>query len=264
MSGWAAIVFPGGCAALIVWMLMRFDKRLKAMGKSHENALATIGAATEVLSGVDASVLRSRDMTRLARAYARILELDSHVVRIFAEVETGRHNSFLESLGQGRVECPGENHDWLLALTACAYRTLYAISTPLDRDFWGSEPAQWYLAAQREVIHSRGVDVRRLFLVRDESEVTESLERLCHSHSELGIEVRIVVLTQLGPRPQTAVLSDFVLFDGELSYEILPDIRGVPARTTLRTAPDHVQERISRFRDLWEAASPPDRDGVSP
>jgi hypothetical protein len=263
MSGWAAIAVLAGCAALIGRMLMRFDKRLEAFVKGQEATSARIDAITELFSGVDVSVLRSHGMARLARAYAHVHEQDSYFVRAFAEVETGRHSSLLEGLGQGSVECVGENHDWLIALTTCTKRTLYAFSTSFDGDLWSSDPAQRYLEAQRTAIHSRGIDVRRLFLVQDESEVTESLERLCGSHSELGIEVRIGVWTRLGPRARVAVPSDFVLFDGELSYETHPDIQGLPVRTTLRMAPDHVQELIRRFHGLWEAATPPQPGGVS-
>lgn len=167
----------------------------------------------------------------------------------------------MENLGNGTADCPGENHEWLIDLTKCVKRTLYATSTSVDRDFWSSEPARRYLAAQETAIKSRRVQIRRVFLVDDESEVTGSLRQLCERHGKLGIDARIAVRALLEPTAQMNSLNDFIVFDGELSCETEPDIRVMPARTTLKLTREHVEERVNRFNVLWEATEPtPERD----
>ncbi len=53
-------------------------------------------------------------------------------------------------------------------------------------------------------------------------------------------------------------LNDFIVFDGELSYETEPDVEVMPAKTTLKMTREHVAERINRFTVLWEATEPAD------
>ncbi|MFI6803515.1 DUF6879 family protein [Streptomyces luteogriseus] len=245
-----------GCAALIVQELRGSARRLGAM----EESVAGIDAAVELLTEVDRPVLRSRTVARLARAHMDIRDQGPDLVQAFAEMESARHTTLLESLAAGRAECAGEAHDWLIGLTDRAEHTVRATSTSLDRDFWTSDPGQRYLLAQRQAARGRGVEIRRLFVVDEESEVTEDLKRQCDFHGALGIDVRIAVVSELGPGAWVTALHDFVVFDGVLSCETAPDLRGVPVRTTLNARPGHVQERISRFEELWEVAAPaPDR-----
>ncbi|MGW6541464.1 DUF6879 family protein [Streptomyces massasporeus] len=245
-----------GCAALIVQELRSFAGRMGAL----EERVTDIDTAVELLSVGDRPVLRSREVARLARAHMDIRDQGSDVVQAFAETESARHTTLLEGLAAGRVECAGEAHDWLIGLTEGAAHAVCATSTSLDRDFWSSEPGERYLRAQRRAVRERGVEIRRLFVVDEESEVTEGLKRLCDDHRALGIDVRIAVVSALGPSARVAALHDVVVFDGALSYETAPDPRGVLVMTTLVARPGHVQERISRFRELWQAAAPaPDR-----
>jgi hypothetical protein len=226
------------------------------MRRAVDESFAKINDATELFSQVDRSVLRSDGVTRLARKYTQVGEHGSEIVKTFAQEEIGRLASLMESLSNGSADCPGENHDWLIDLTTCARKTVYATSTSVDRDFWFSEPANRYLKAQEEAIKQRGVEVRRLFLVSKPQDRTESLERLCERHREFGIDARIAVRSQLPPRAQVTPLNDFIIFDGELSYETEPDVEVIPAKTTLKMTREHVSERIKRFNVLWEATEP--------
>ncbi|MFC3578019.1 DUF6879 family protein [Streptomyces yaanensis] len=271
-----------GGAALIVQYLMDFEQRLETMEASqkrriremreslsahHEQmrravdeSFAKINDATELFSQVDRSVLRSDGVTRLARKYTQVGEHGSEIVKTFAQEEIGRLASLMESLSNGSADCPGENHDWLIDLTTCAKKTVYATSTSVDRDFWFSEPANRYLKAQEKAIKQRGVVVRRLFLVSKPEDRTESLEQLCERHREFGIDARIAVRSLLPPPAQVTPLNDFIIFDGELSYETEPDVEVMPAKTTLKMTRDHVSERINRFTMLWEATEPAEPD----
>ncbi|MCN9239548.1 hypothetical protein NGF19_01905 [Streptomyces sp. RY43-2] len=271
-----------GGAALIIQYLVEFEERLEAMedgqkkriremrdrlGIHHRDMLAVvddrfakINDATELFSQVDRSVLRSDGVTRLARKYTQVGEHGSEIVKTFAQEEIARLASLMESLSNGTADCPGENHEWLIDLTTCAKRTLYATSTDVDRDFWSSEPAKRYLAAQGDAIKKRQVDVRRLFLVERPEDVTESLEAICRIQRSFGIDARIAVRELLEPSAQVTPLNDFIIFDGELCYETEPDVRVVPAKTTLKMKRDHVEERINRFNVLWAASDPADPD----
>lgn len=271
-----------GGAALIIQYLVEFEQRLETMEAGHkkriremkdslaehhaqmraavDESFAKINDATELFSQVDRSVLRSDGVTRLARKYTQVGEHGSEIVKTFAQEEIGRLASLMESLSNGSADCPGENHDWLIDLTTCARKTVYATSTSVDRDFWFSEPANRYLKAQEEAIKQRGVEVRRLFLVSRPEERTESLERLCDRHRQFGIDARIAVRSLLPPRAQVTPLNDFILFDGELSYETEPDVEIVPAKTLLKMTRQHVEERVNRFNVLWEATEPSDPD----
>jgi len=100
------------------------------------------------------------------------------------------------------------------------------------------------------------VQIRRVFLVDEESEVTDSLRQLCERHHKFGIDARIAVRAQLEPTAQMNSLNDFIVFDGELCYETEPDIHVMPAKTTLKLTREHVEERINRFNVLWEATEP--------
>ncbi|MEV5475874.1 hypothetical protein AB0L66_26460 [Streptomyces sp. NPDC052207] len=269
-----------GGAALIIQYLVEFEQRLEAMEASqkkriremrdslashHEQmrravdeSFSKINDATELFSQVDRSVLRSDGVTRLARKYTQVGEHGSELVKTFAQEEIGRLASLMESLSNGSADCPGENHDWLIDLTTCAKETVYATSTSVDRDFWFSEPANRYLKAQERAIKQRGVVVRRLFLVSRPEDRTPSLEQLCERHREFGIDARIAVRVLLPPPAQVTPLNDFIVFDGELSYETEPDVEVMPAKTTLKMTREHVAERINRFTVLWEATEPAD------
>ncbi|MFR9799590.1 hypothetical protein ACL02U_27405 [Streptomyces sp. MS06] len=275
-----------GSAALIVQYLVDFGDRLEAVEESHrrhvdemkarlteqheeirftvDESFAKINAATELFSKVDGSVLRSDEVTHLVLGYTQVGDRGSAIVKTFAEEELGRLARLMENLSNGGADCAGENHEWLIDLTRCVKKTLYATSTSVDRDFWSSEPARRYLAAQEKAIKTRGVEIRRLFLVDRREEVTESLRDLCARQRTFGIDARIAVHAELTPTAQMTPLNDFIIFDGELCYETEPDIRVMPAKTTLRMTREHVEERVNRFTVLWEATEPQPEPAADP
>ncbi|MEV0171722.1 DUF6879 family protein [Streptomyces sp. NPDC050803] len=274
-----------GSAVLIVQYLVDFGERLEAvedaqkrrirgmrdsladhhreMRSAVDESFAKINAATELFSQVDRSVLRSDGVTRLARKYTQVGEHGSEIVKRFAQEEIAGLALLMENLSNGTADCPGENNEWILTLTACTKKTLYATSTSVDRDFWSSGPGKRYLVAQGDAIRKRGVEIRRLFLVDSPAEITEALEKLCARQRRFGIDARICDQSQLDGVPVTSV-NDFIIFDGELCYEIEPDVRAAPSKTLLKMTPDHVAERVERFNDLWEASTPEDELGPDP
>ncbi|MEU6256377.1 hypothetical protein [Streptomyces sp. NPDC047043] len=215
-----------------------------------DQSFAKINEATKLFSKVDGSVLRSEEVIRLVEAYTRVGDEAPGIVKSFAEEELKRLAELMEDLISGRADSSFENHEWLIDLALCVKKTLYATSTTIDRDFWASDPAKRYLSAQEKAIKTRGVEVRRLFLVDEPEEVTEALEQLCVWQRRFGIDARIGVQSQLDPG---GTVMDFIIFDGELCYETWPDSHVRPDMTMLRMKHEHVEDRVNQFNELWAA-----------
>ncbi|WP_030858323.1 hypothetical protein [Streptomyces sp. NRRL S-37] len=197
--------------------------------------------------------VRTDGVPELAERFAEALAPGPSILHTFVRLEMQRVIGHMAALTSMSVECHGENHDWMLSLTHAAERSVDAISTSVDREFWNSEPASRYLDAQREAIEEHGVPVRRLFLLASARELDDRLLRLCDEQQALRIEVRVAVLPELPPHLQRGTTDDFIVYDEEVSFEIEQDLRDVNVRTRLIARRDHVQDRMKRFRELWEA-----------
>lgn len=197
--------------------------------------------------------VRTDGVPELAKRFAEALAPGPSILYTFVRLEMQRVVGHMAALTSMSVECHGENHDWMLSLTHAAEQSISAISTSVDREFWNSEPASRYLDAQREAIEEHGVPVRRLFLLASARELDDRLLRLCDEQKALHIEVRVAVLPELPPHLQRGTTDDFIVYDEEVSFEIEQDLRDVNVRTRLIARRDHVQGRMKRFRELWEA-----------
>jgi hypothetical protein len=197
--------------------------------------------------------VRTGGVPELAKRLSDALAPGLPILSSFVRLEMQRVVGHMTALAGMTVECHGENHDWMLSLTHAAERSVDAISTSADREFWNSEPAGRYLIVQREAIEEHGMPVRRLFLLESARGLDDWLLRLCEEQEAMHIEVRVTVLPELPPRLLRGSTSDFVVFDEEVSFEIEQDLRDVNVRTRLNARRDHVQDRMKRFRELWEA-----------
>ncbi|NYV74245.1 hypothetical protein [Streptomyces sp. UH6] len=186
------------------------------------------------------------------RSIAEVLTTGPDILQTFARAELERVVRHMADLNNLTAECAGENHDWMLSLTHSTERSIFATSTSVDREFWNSEPASRYLQAQREAIE-RGVVVQRLFLLESAEMLDDKLLRLCEEQELLGIELRAAVMQELPPHLQRGTTSDFILYDEGVSFEIEQDLRDVNVKTRLIARPGHVEQRLRRFRELWEA-----------
>ncbi|MFF1486083.1 hypothetical protein ACIGZH_09295 [Streptomyces sp. NPDC058319] len=196
--------------------------------------------------------IRVDGVPELAKGFAEVLAPGTPLLYTFVRLEMGRVVGHMADLASLSAECPGENHDWLLSLTRAAEHSICATSTSVDREFWNSEPASRYLQAQREAVE-RGVSVRRVFLLESARELGDPLLRLCEEQELLHIEVRVSILPELPPLLQRGTTDDFIVYDEEASFEIDQDLRDVNVRTRLIARHDHVEDRMKRFRELWEA-----------
>ncbi|MBT3151214.1 hypothetical protein HTV45_09995 [Streptomyces sp. CHD11] len=199
------------------------------------------------------ALVRIESVPDLATNFAEVLAPDLPILSTFVRLEMQRVIGQMTDLTTLTAECPGENHDWMLSLTRAAESSICATSTSVDREFWNSEPASRYLHAQKEAIDEHGVPVRRLFLLESARELDDRLLRLCEEQEVLHIEVRVAVLPELPPHLLRGTTNDFIVYDEAVSFEIDQDLRDVNIRTRLIARQDHVQDRIKRFRELWEA-----------
>ncbi len=265
-----SIVIAG--AAFIVQYLVDFERRLglvqsgqdqqlrevrQALTSHHQDmshmvelSFARISDATELFGEVERSRLRSDGVAPLARHATRVSALGPDILRDFALAEIGRLASLLESLTTMTAECPGENHDWLMDLTRCARRKIDATSSYVDRAFWLSDPADRYLRAQDDAIREREVEVRRLFIVEKAEDVVDELTQICERQRELGIDARVVALSDLPPNARGEI-RDVVIFDEALCYEVHTDIRQGNPWTTLNARTTHLEDQKKRFNQLW-------------
>ncbi|WP_405947888.1 hypothetical protein OG588_16020 [Streptomyces prunicolor] len=234
------------------------SENLAAHNRAMENVVNTnfarINEATKLFSEMGRSVLRPDGVAELADSATRVSLLGTEIVHTFAREEIDQLTSLMKGLTNRSAESPGENHDWLMALTKCTKDTIDATSTSVDRNFWTSEPGRRYLLAQRDAIKLQRVKVRRLFIVDEPADVEAELTGLCENQQALGIEARVVVLSQVPEHARLGPTSDFIIFDGALCYEVDQDLKQVNVKTTLDAREEHVKRCVKWFDELWEVS----------
>jgi hypothetical protein len=261
-----------GGAALIVQYMVDFEQRLASVETGHHEHrrdlrqdLATqhrevtdlvdrgfqrVGEVTGLFNGLDRSGMDAGDVTRLVRSATQVGSQGPEIVQAFARAEIERLASVMTELTSKTADWAGENNDWLIALTRCARSTIDATSSFVDLAFWKTEPAKHYLRVQRAAIE-RGVRVRRLFIVKDPVELNADLDVICDTQRRVGIDVRVVVLSELPSSIVVGETTDVVIFDGELNFEIITDLQYVNPRTRLDARERYVNDRMVRFDELW-------------
>jgi hypothetical protein len=180
---------------------------------------------------------------------------------MLAHLEIERVADLLEGLGRGGHTRTGEDEHWLLALTGSAQSTIDATSlSSVDDGFWISEIGERYLLCQEDAVR-RGVRIRRVFVPHDEeAAASEEFRAVCRRQVGLGIEVRVLLPADV-PR-EAGMLTDFVVFDGDLSYEVTPSLQPVtwsPRPAIAKTGilrGDEAGRNADLFRVLWRAAEP--------
>lgn len=255
-----------GGAALTVSLVNSFTSRLASVEETlvtHNcemkeivaDGLARLNEVTELFDLVDRSALPREAVARLVRSVTTAGTLAPSIMQDFVRVEVMRLTAVMEHLNQEVADREGEDHDWILTLTGCAALTIDATSTwpEADRELWKSELGARYLRAQRDAIE-RGVRIRRLFITEEPGHDLPELSRLREDQQSIGIEVRLLALSELAPNVRLAGIDDFIVFDESLSYELGFDLRGVAARTVIDLRSHRIAHRVRQFRTLWEAS----------
>jgi hypothetical protein len=282
--------FIGG-VVLVVQFLAEFDNRLQVVAEQQTERLRSveekqaghtnevrdlvrqsflkINQATELFGLVEASALRTDAVIQLVQHSTGLGPDMPALISRVAQAEIVRTSRFLKELGDGTASYDGEDRDWLLALAhnaktsidATSLNTVDARGRGVDSGFWQSDLGQRYLETQRSVARN-GVKIRRIFVVdRPGLANPPDFYEMCRMQARMNIEVRILTAADLEPPLKTKLL-DFILFDNLVSYETTPAYRMdessppeiVHTRLLLQT--EVVEERIDRYRDLWERAKP--------
>lgn len=216
-----------------------------------ESRLAAVGRSAG--ERLQPARVHAEGVPELATSFAEVLAPGPSILYTFVRLEMKRVVGHMADLTNLSAECAGENHDWMLSLTRATEQSICATSTSVDREFWNSEPASRYLLAQKEAVEERGVSVRRVFVLESARELDDRLLQLCEEQEQLRIEVRVSVLPELPTHLQRGTTNDFIVYDEQVSFEIDQDLRDVNVRTRLIARQDHVQDRLRRFRELWDA-----------
>jgi hypothetical protein len=249
---------------LVLQFLIEFEKRLASV----EAAFSKVSEAAELFHSVEASALGAEVLKRFVRDSTQLDGTASPLVLSLAQNEVIRTSEFLKELSEGReVSYEGEDQVWLLTLTRDARYTIDATSLTTvdgagngtDGGFWFSDLGQRYTKMQSSAI-KRGVSIRRVFVV-DRSKLTKQPE-VWGRQRDIGIKVRVLDLASIATLPRAAVdliLSDFIIFDDHISYEVAPvPIVGVDGSrivsTRLVLRPVRVRELVERFNEIWAFA----------
>jgi hypothetical protein len=275
-------IFVGGIV-LVVQVLVETAEQVRGSAergavelKRGADLVESLSAANTLLANAEKN-LGGDSVERLVQAAAGLDRTRTAQVR-FADHEIGRLTDLLEGLTAGRAEYEGADRDWLLGLTETATSSIDATSMTSfsgsrgfvdEGQYWSSEPGRRYLDRQQDAI-ARGVRVRRVFLVSaKENPTDEQIRALLGPHRAIRVETRILRSDRLDRRFE-GTLTDFVLFDQQISYDLHSaysldeDTPPLVAMVALVVGERRLADRRQLFQSLWNAASEwsdPQEDG---
>jgi hypothetical protein len=284
-----SVVISG--VTLIVDFLHEFEVRLHTLDRTFREELGLNGELvqqanarlrldvdqrfTQLTTVPEAFGLQPLDNTRAAEliqvvqnAYA-FEHRSAPLAKTFVRSEAQRFSLLLHQLRSGEGTYDGEDRDWLLSLARVCGRSLDATSsTSTDAGgrlrygggFWESDHGLRYMEEQRLAVR-RGVVVRRVFILEN-AKVTEDpfYVTLCSRQRRLGFDIRYLTPDMVPPELYNK-LDDFIVFDNEISYEVVPsmspgELRPTISKTHLVLNRALVAARVRQFTDLWDAALP--------
>lgn len=263
--------FIGGLT-LVVQFLTDFDSRVTAVEGRVAAGFTRVSEATELFGRVEASRLRADAVTQLVQHATKLDRQATPLAFDLAQSEISRWTDFLKQLSNGDiVTYEGEDRDWILGLARNVTSSIDATSLTtvdaggegfVDGGLWMSDLGQRYLEVQRDAIR-RGVKVRRVFILDKPELVNDpNFTRAWQLQKDIGVEVRVLEGASAIPGLRKSSLFDFVLFDDAISYETIPAtriedrVKPTILNTRLELRRNRVEERIERFRELWDSAHP--------
>ncbi len=264
----AAVVTLG---SMLVLFLIDFEIRLSGLHEHMSAGFQKIDRSAELLNLMERSVLDTALLTDLLEAAGGADATVSPMLQRLARREIERVTWFVRQLpASSRIAYDGEDREWMLGLTEEAQRSIDAISLStvdaglrgFDGGLWTSDLGTRYLEFQREAI-VRHVSIRRIFVFENEELARdETFLKITQMQRDVGIDVRMLDY-ELIPEWLRAMIIDFIVFDGAVTYETTPattfNARGTrPAivRTLLTPMPTRVRDLENQFEQLWEAANP--------
>lgn len=258
-------------ASALVLFIVDTEVRISAVNERVEAGFAEMGKSAELSSMMKRSVLGSELLTEFLTTASQADGPVNPLLLRLARREIERVTSFVRLLPVGsEIAYDGEDRDWLLGLTREAELSIDAISLStvdagvhgLDGGLWTSDLGIRYLELQRDAI-ARKVRIRRIFVFQNaDMAYDETLLRVTQMQRDVGVEVRMLV-HEIIPRWMQSTIFDFIVFDGDISYETTPattfsvsQTKPGILRTRLAPMPDRVRDLQNQFEQLWNAADP--------
>ncbi|GAA1429456.1 hypothetical protein GCM10009601_44830 [Streptomyces thermospinosisporus] len=231
--------------------------RYQELSELVDQSFRQIGEVTSLFGEMKDARMPSDEVKRLVRGAVQVGSQGQDFLKEFARAQIERLASTMTALASEHGDWPGENNDLLIELTQCARESIDATSSFVDRAFWETATAKYYLDVQREVIQRHGVKIRRLFIARNPEELDEDLNEILEQQRDAGMEVGVVVLSELPPNIRVGETLDVVIFDGALYFEITTDVQQLNPNAKLDARQDKVTRRKERFGHLWDARRDP-------
>lgn len=268
-----------GAVILIVQFLIDVDHRLatletrqiestRATRESVATGFRNINEATRLFGDVESLGLKTDVITQMINKAAQIDPEKTPLVSRFVLLEMDNMANFLHGIANQILSYPGEDRNWLLSLTESATVSIDAVSLPavdaggevFHGGFWDSDLGRRYLELQHTAVR-KGVRVRRVFVIEKPEFATDpDVLRTCREQADLGLEIRLLISRSGIPNSMSTY--DFILFDDQVSYEIMmetPRENGDKPRirqTQLVLFDKEVADRRDKYAQLWESAVP--------
>jgi hypothetical protein len=278
-------VLVGG-VVLLVEFLTEFEESIESMTASQREGLANFSEATRLYEKVQRSAADRGQVDFLLHQVGD-LSRDTHLLLLgLVNLEIRRLGLFIKQVHEASMfhetvqpgaEEPssiayhGEDQEWLLALTSVARKSISAISlstidagvSNYDGGLWRSDLGRRYIELQRMAIR-RGLQIRRIFYF-DRPEISQDgvFQDICAQQKAIGVSVRILEKSVLS-HDRRRLVSDFIVFDDSLAYEIISAVALVdghrPERLTtyLSAKEERVRDLLGRFEELWALAREPE------
>jgi hypothetical protein len=230
---------------------------------------AKVSRASNLYALMEGSPFGSEIFEELGQYASSVGPETPYLLRDLIGRELSRLSETVRQVGGNQgVWYEGEDREWLLALAMSARESIDAVSLPVadggshgfGDGFWMSDFGERYLEEQYNSITRRGVRVRRIF-VYDQPSPDEALAAIQQRQAIKQVEVRVLRWWAI-PQERHEDISDFIIFDGRLLYELSParvglrpdsDASGHLARATrLRTHLDVDRHTLDAKRGLFE------------
>ena len=278
-------VLVGGIVLLIEF-LTEFEKSIEYLKISQREGLANFSEASRLYDKMERSPVNHSHVDFFLNQVGSLGRDTRSLLLDLVDLEINRLGLFIKQVHeagrfagavQSGVEQPfsiayhGEDREWLLALTFVAKKSIDAISLSTidagvnnyDGGLWRSDLGHRYIELQRMAIQ-RGLQIRRIFYF-DRPKISQDsvFQNICARQWAIGVNVRTLEQSVLPPDLKNLV-SDFIVFDDSLAYEVTSDValagghRPERLTTYLSAKDERVQDLHGRFEQLWVLAHEPD------
>jgi hypothetical protein len=256
---------------MLVMFLIDFEIRLAKMDERTATGFEKIGRSAQLLDLMERSALDTALLTGFVETAGAVDKSVNPLLESLARREVERVTRFIRLVPTGsEIAYDGEDREWLLGLTEEAQSSIDAISLStvdaglrgFDGGLWTSDLGIRYLELQRQAI-DRNVTIRRIFVFEEEDLARdETFMKITEMQRQAGVDIRMLD-HQVIPESLQAMIFDFIIFDGAVSYEMTPataisarGFRPAMVRTLLAPSQRRVSGLEDQFEQMWKAADP--------